>query len=102
MPNKAMVMIEMPENCEVCPFNYDYIECTASEEFLKVEIEDFDRRNDKCPLRPADVIPVKWIKNYASHKASEDLIDCYWHFWEEDVLKMIEDWERENEHKESD
>ena len=42
-------------------------------------------------------IPIEWIKNYASHKASKDLIDCYWHFWEDDVLKMVADWEKENE-----
>ncbi len=42
-------------------------------------------------------IPIEWIKNYASHKASKDLIDCYWHFWEDDVLKMVADWEEENE-----
>lgn len=42
-------------------------------------------------------IPIKWIKNYASHKASKDLIDCYWHFWEDDVLKMVADWEKEND-----
>ena len=41
-------------------------------------------------------IPIEWIKNYASHKASKDLIDCYWHFWEDDVLKMVSDWEKEN------
>ena len=44
-------------------------------------------------------IPIEWIKNYASHKASKDLIDCYWHFWEDDVLKMVADWENENENR---
>lgn len=43
-----------------------------------------------------EAIPIEWIKNYASHKASKDLIDCYWHFWEDDVLKMVADWEKEN------
>ena len=44
-------------------------------------------------------IPTEWIKNYARHKASKGFteIDCYWHFWEEDVLKMVSDWEKENE-----
>ena len=50
---------------------------------------------DNAPT--VDAIPVKWIKNYASHKASKDLIDCYWHCWEDDALKMIEDWEKEND-----
>lgn len=44
-------------------------------------------------------IPVEWIKNYARHKASKGFteIDCYWQYWEEDVLKMVTDWEKENE-----
>lgn len=50
---------------------------------------------DNAPTVKA--IPVEWIKNYASHKASKDLIDCYWHFWEDDVLKMVAEWEKENE-----
>lgn len=43
-------------------------------------------------------IPIKWIKNYARHKASKGFteIDCYWQFWEDDVLKMVADWEKEN------
>lgn len=44
-------------------------------------------------------ITIEWIKNYARHKASKGFteIDCYWQYWEEDVLKMIADWEKENE-----
>jgi hypothetical protein len=49
---------------------------------------------EKIPTVKA--IPFEWIKNYASHKASKDLIDCYWHFWEDDVLKMVAEWEKEN------
>lgn len=46
-------------------------------------------------------IPAEWIKNYARHKASKGFyeIDCYWQFWEEDVLKMVADWEKENENR---
>lgn len=44
-------------------------------------------------------ISIEWIKKYARHKASKGFyeIDCYWQFWEEDVLKMVADWEKENE-----
>ena len=44
-------------------------------------------------------IPIGWIKNYARHKASKGFteIDCYWQYWEEDVLKMVTEWEKENE-----
>ena len=43
-----------------------------------------------------EAIPVEWIKRYASKKSADDEMDCYWHFWEEDVLKMIDEWEEEN------
>jgi len=43
-------------------------------------------------------IPIEWIKEYASNKIfNEEMMDCYWHFWEEDVLKMIDVWEKKNE-----
>lgn len=42
-------------------------------------------------------IPIEWIKEYASMKSFNDEMDCYWHFWEDDVLKMVADWEKENE-----
>ena len=44
-----------------------------------------------------EAIPIEWIKEYASMKSFNDEMDCYWHFWEEDVLKMVADWEKENE-----
>lgn len=46
-------------------------------------------------------ISIEWIKNYARHKASKGFteIDCYWQSWEEDVLKMVADWEKENDNK---
>lgn len=44
-----------------------------------------------------EAIPIEWIKRYASEKSYNDGMDCYWHFWEEDIWKMIEDWEKENE-----
>ena len=85
----------------------------SKEEFLnKIEkakkalddVPHYDRRYliddvllDKLFDLAYNSIPIKWIKNYASHKASKDLIDCYWHFWEDDVLKMVADWEKENE-----
>lgn len=68
-------------------------------EILTHDLIGDDKEVDKIILDAPTVkaISVKWIKNYASHKASKDLIDCYWHFWEDDVLKMVADWEEENE-----
>lgn len=48
-----------------------------------------------------NAIPIEWIKNYARHKASKGFteIDCYWQSWEDDVLEMVADWEKENGEK---
>ena len=65
-----------------------------------LDIDDFilyeEVKEDIDESPTVEAIPIDWIKNYASHKASKDLIDCYWHFWEDDVLKMVSDWEKEN------
>ena len=64
----------------------------AIEQLKALNIELFEKPYLKA-------IPKEWIKNYARHKASKGFteIDCYWQSWEEDVLKMIEEWEKENE-----
>lgn len=63
----------------------------------KSEVVVFAKEIDKAPTVKA--IPVEWIKNYARHKASKGFteIDCYWQSWEDDVLKMVTAWEKENE-----
>ena len=48
-------------------------------------------------VKKEKAISIEWIKKYASMKSFNDEMACYWHFWEEDVLKMVEDWETENE-----
>lgn len=101
---KATLVIDMPKNCDECQFNYDMgIGCDAMEDDLayggdRKEMQG-ETRPSWCPLdsKKNRAIPISWIKNYASHKASKDLIDCYWHFWEDDVLKMVSEWEKENE-----
>lgn len=100
---KATLVIDMPKNCDECQFNYDMgIGCDAMEDYLayggdRKEMQG-EIRPSWCPLdsKKNRAIPISWIKNYASHKASKDLIDCYWHFWEDDVLKMVSEWEKEN------
>lgn len=42
-------------------------------------------------------IPIEWMKKFANERALNDGMDCYWHFWGEDLLQMIEQWEKENE-----
>ena len=52
-------------------------------------------------ISTVEAIPKEWIKNYARHKASKGFteIDCYWQSWEDDVLKMVAAWEKENENR---
>lgn len=77
------------------PYYDDYVDYDGYINDLKTwQLDDIlSDRVDNAPTVKA--IPINWIKNYASHKASKDLIDCYWHFWEDDVLKMVADWEKE-------
>lgn len=89
--SKSVMIIDKPIDCCECPF--------GTMAFGK-SICLLDQGNGiECPLKPdKDFIPIEWIKNYARHKASKGFteIDCYWQYWEEDVLKMVADWEKEN------
>ena len=84
--------------CQFCPFAEasiylsfpPQIKCTITGWYHNCD-------NTACNVIRTNVIPIKWIKKYASKKSYDDGMDCYWTFWEEDVLKMIEDWEKENE-----
>ena len=90
--SKSVMIIDTPRDCCECPF--------GTMAFGKSVCLLDEGNGIECPLRPyKDYIPIEWIKNYARHKASKGFteIDCYWHFWEEDVLKMVAEWETENE-----
>lgn len=66
-------------------------------ESITVNLKDYFAEYGYIPRTEA--IPIEWIKNYAKRKASKGFteIDCYWQYWEEDVLKMVADWEKEND-----
>ena len=55
---KAIAIIEMPDNCSECPFNYDTLHCMADRDGRTPngweEIPEF------CPLKP---IPVRSAKD---------------------------------------
>ena len=77
-------------------------EIKLEKRFPNVSTEDFCKIFNEgllTGLKAAgkNAIPIEWIKRYASKKSADDMMDCYWHFWEEDVLKMIDEWEIENE-----
>lgn len=69
---------------------YDY-------EWLKSHIGmEYDLITKAWDIEQADAIPIEWIKEYASNKSANDNMDCYWSFWEEDILEMIERWKKVN------
>lgn len=39
--------MEMPENCDKCPFNYDLMDCMAASHTIRI---NFDTRPKECPL----------------------------------------------------
>lgn len=43
-----------------------------------------------------EAIPIEWIKEFVNERATNDGPDGWWHFWGEDVLLMIAQWEKEN------
>lgn len=47
---KAILVIDMPKNCNDCALNYDNQNCLGIEVFTKVSIED--DRPSWCPLKP--------------------------------------------------
>jgi hypothetical protein len=52
MTKKGVAIIDLPENCDDCPFNYDMQECVAHKDFMRIEYEcGADRhRPEWCPL----------------------------------------------------
>ena len=55
-----------------------------------------------CDDRIAEAIPVEWMRKFANERALNDGMDCYWHFWGEDLFQMIEHWRKENGSREVD
>ena len=53
---RAIAIIDMPKDCDDCPFNYDMMECMAAADLLKPELIE-GKRNKNCPLK---VFP-KWL-----------------------------------------
>ena len=39
--------MEMPENCDECPFNYDLMECMAASHKIRL---NYERRPKECPI----------------------------------------------------
>ena len=55
MTKIGLVFVDVPENCEECQFNYDYIECMASEIGYN-PIDTFGKRRPiGCPIKVYEV-----------------------------------------------
>lgn len=89
----AWVMLDNQPTVKAIPIElYEQVKGerdVAIEQLKSLNIELFEKPYLKA-------ITIEWLKQYASKKSYNDEMDCYWTFWEEDVLKMIEDWEKEN------
>ena len=55
---KAILAIDMPENCWECPCYDGYWQCGATGNSFEIQDEIHNRRPDWCPLKP---IPNKRI-----------------------------------------
>lgn len=52
---KAILVIDMPSNCDECPcFIYDGVICGALNEELFVNKEEEPIKSKRCPLKPYD------------------------------------------------
>lgn len=55
MAKVGLLFVDVPENCEECQFNYDYMECMASEiGFNPIQPHDKHRPID-CPIKVYEV-----------------------------------------------
>lgn len=84
-------------DADVFKTEYENLITWVSHRAEKARLREFIKDIQNQPTVKA--ISIEWIKNYARHKASKGFteIDCYWQSWEDDVLKMVTAWEKENE-----
>ena len=85
---KAVLIIEMPENCGKCPLNYDTLECIVGDTEGKLIKTDYRDRPERCQLKPlVEAIPIEWLEK----RASICIGDYY-----KALSYAIEDWKKEN------
>ncbi len=92
--NKAVLVIDMPEHCDDCPFRVLWAKyhCVVNGKFCGDEQGFYSSltKPSWCPLRPyQETIPIEWLRMWFTKKAS--LIGLT-------LMGEIEsDWEKENE-----
>ena len=55
MAKVGLVFVDVPENCTVCPFNYDYVVCAAAEACQDPIDPEIKRRPIGCPIKVYEV-----------------------------------------------
>ena len=107
--SKAVLVIDMPKRCKDC-FRYQADawfggSCKQVKDESgwnkHIDADDEYSVQNWCPLKPyQEAIPIEWIKKWCNEhnrkSLEERLLKRY------GVITMLEDWEKENEHKESD
>lgn len=103
--NKAVLVIDMPEHCDDCPFRVLWAKyhCVVNGKFCGDEQGFYSSltKPSWCPLRLyQETIPIEWINSYTTGLIFSDeyidntdsidyYIDC--------IKEMVRDWEKENE-----
>ena len=89
---KAVLIIDMPENCGKCPLNYDTLECIVGDAEGKLIETDYRDRPERCQLKPlVDTVPIAWIDTYCT--------DCDIGLRDNDhmaIKKLLQDWKEEH------
>lgn len=82
--SKSVMIIDTPRDCCDCPF--------GTMAFGKSVCLLDEGNGIECPLKPyKDFVPIEWLKKYELAKGQEVRLQ-----------DAINEWEKENEHKESD
>ena len=55
MTKIGLIFVDVPENCTVCPFNYEYTVCAAAEALQDPIDPEGQRRPIGCPIKVYEV-----------------------------------------------
>lgn len=111
---KATLVIDMPKNCDECPFNYDMgIACDAMEDDLAYGDDNKEMQGEIrpswCPLdsKKNRAIPMDFIKAFSEillDRRERFVLETLIEVWEGKreikvpyINQMLDDWEKENE-----
>lgn len=72
---KAILVMEMPENCLECPLLNGSDECIMQDEDTNVIVDSFDKLKEGCPLVPMPERKVA-VPGYEAHIEAKGWNSC--------------------------